>query len=75
MQHKYDELSPGASYKSKMNQPKQSEIVDLSSDDDESDDEVHHFEVSLSKINFIAMVLCERNIHFNSNLSCYISIG
>ena len=52
-----------------MNQPKQSETVELSSDDDESDDEVHHFEVSLSKINFIAMVLLsERNIHFNSNL-------
>lgn len=47
MQHKYDDLSPGVSYKSKMNQPKQSEIVDLSSDDDESDDEVHHFEASI----------------------------
>ena len=47
MQHKYDDLSPGASYKSKLNQPKQSEIVDLSSDDDESDDEVHHFEASI----------------------------
>ena len=46
MQHKYDELSPGASYKSKINQPKQSEIINLSSDDDESDDEVHHFEVT-----------------------------
>ena len=39
MQHKYDDLSPGASYKSKMNQPKQSEIVDLSSDDESINDQ------------------------------------
>ena len=53
MQHKYDESSPKSAsfassnaFTSKTNQPKQAEIVDLSSDDDESEDEVHHFEVS-----------------------------
>ena len=52
MQHKYNEQQQFGStassnaFNAKANQAKQSEIVDLSSDDDESDDEVHHFEVS-----------------------------
>ena len=51
MQHKYNEQQQFGSTASsnafniKTNQTNQSEIVELSSDDDESDDEVHHFEV------------------------------
>ena len=63
MQHKYNEqlqfgsTTSSNAFNAKINQPKQSEIVDLSSDDDESDDEVHHFEVSLG--NFLKfIVLC-----------------
>ena len=53
MQHKYNEQQFGSTtssnaFNAKINQPKQSEIVDLSSDDDESDDEVHDFEVSFN---------------------------
>ena len=53
MQHKYNEQQQFGStassnaFNAKANQAKQSEIVDLSSDDDESDDEVHHFEVRI----------------------------
>ena len=45
-----DPLSTASDLKLKATVPVQPEVVDLSSDDDESDDEIHHFMVSLRNL-------------------------